>query len=66
MTWEVGLIKYMAEKGWKLNRNDADKISFVFYQNEQYEWFREYDKKTKHFVQFNGKQEINLRCKNDN
>lgn len=61
MTWEEEVIEYMTGRGWKCDVNDENRLGFVFYENEEKEWIRDYDKKTKRFVQFNGRQVVNLR-----
>lgn len=54
------LISEMESQGWKCDVNTDDKLGFVFFEDENREWVRDYDKKTGRFVQFNAKQKINL------
>ncbi len=61
MNWEDDLIKKMIDNGWKCDTNNELKLGFVFYEDEQHEWIRDYDKTSRRFIQFNGKQLINLR-----
>jgi len=59
-TWEEGVIAKMTSKGWKCDVNDEDRLGFTMYVDEDHEWIRDYNKKTKRFTQFNGRQKINL------
>lgn len=60
MSWEEDVIKYMIKRGWKCQLNDENQIEFAFYKGEKLEWIRVYYKKNKHFIQFNGKEKVNL------
>ena len=59
-TWENAIIAYMTNKGWKCDVNDEKRLGFVFYENKEKEWIRDYDKTTRRFIQFNGRAKINL------
>lgn len=61
--WEKDLIDSMQSGGWKCDVNTEEKLGFVFDEDEQHEWIREYNKKTRNFIQFNGRQIINIRVK---
>lgn len=60
MTWEEKVIEYMTAHGWTCDVNDENRLGFVFKEDEEHEWTRDYDKKTRTFVQFNGKQKVTL------
>lgn len=60
MNWEEELIEYMTSKGWKCDVNDENHLGFVFYEDEEHEWIRDYDKKTRQFIQMNGKHKMSL------
>lgn len=57
--WEKYITDYMTKGGWTKDRDDETTIGFHFIENE-FKWIRDYDKKTKKFVQFNGNQVVNL------
>lgn len=59
------LIERMEIEGWKCDKNDENTLGFIKSVDENYEGIRDYDKKTSRFVQFNGKQKINLRVSNE-
>jgi len=52
--------KKMEASGWVCDRDEDDIIGFSKYEDEKHEWIRDYNKKTRSFVQFNGRQMINL------
>lgn len=57
--WEQS-IKIMMEQGnWVHDRDDETTLGFSAYEGE-YHWIRDYDKKTRGFIQYNGNQKINL------
>ncbi len=57
---ENALISHMESNGWKCDINTDEKLGFIMPVDEDHEWIRDYDKKTWKFVQFNGKQKVNL------
>ena len=58
---EKALIKKFTDAGWKCDRNDENYLGFSFYEDENREWVKDYNKKTGSFVHFNGRIKINLR-----
>ncbi len=58
---ESYLIKSLVERGWICDVNTENKLGFIFPVDENEEWIRDYDKKTKRYVHYNGKTKINLR-----
>ena len=65
MTWEEDVIQYMTSLGWTCDVNDDKRLGFILPVDENYEWIRDYNKETKRFVQFNGKQKVNLVVRKD-
>lgn len=59
------LRKKMESNGWKCIQDDEERINFSFYEDEDHEWFRDYNKKTKRFMQMNGRQKVNLLSKHE-
>ena len=57
------IIDDMKSHGWKCDIDNESNLGFVMTIDEDCEWIRDYDKKTGRFVQFNGKQKVNLRIK---
>ncbi len=58
--WEKSIIEYMTKGGWIKDRDDEKTLGFYFIESEK-RWIRDYDKKERRFVQFDGNQRINLR-----
>lgn len=58
--WETYIVNFMENAGWKFNRNDETTLGFSFIEGEHH-WIKDYDKKTKTFVQFDGNQKVNIR-----
>lgn len=50
------LIEEMTNHGWKLETNNDENISFSFFDDEDYLFFRNYNKKDGNWLQFNGRQ----------
>ncbi len=57
--WE-SLKTQMESCGWTCDIDTDEKLGFIMKVDDDHEWIRDYDKKTNRFVQFNGKQKINL------
>ncbi len=57
--WEKSIKEYMVNGGWTCDRDDEKTLGFKFTQGES-EWIRDYDKKERRFVQFDGNQRVNL------
>jgi hypothetical protein len=64
LDWEKGIKDYMFFSGWTLDRDDETTLGFSQIDGEEH-WIRDYNKKTRRFVQFNGNQEINIRMKDE-
>ena len=58
--WEDSVKHMMIEGGWTMDRDDDTTLGFVFREDNGDEWIRDYNKKSRTFVQFNGSQKINL------
>jgi len=58
-TWEESVKNQMIESGWKCDRDDEENLGFHFIE-DGFHWIRDYCKKTRTFVQYNGNQVINL------
>jgi hypothetical protein len=50
----------MTGAGWKCDRNDESILGFKFPDGEK-DWIRDYDKKSRRFVQFDGNRRVFLR-----
>jgi len=59
--WERSIKKMMSDGGWTMDIDNDDKIGFVFMDEKGDKWIRDYDKKTRTFVHFNGDHKINLK-----
>jgi hypothetical protein len=57
---EEALKKKFFDAGWKLFENTDEILSFHLYEDEDHEWFRDYYKKENYFINYNGRQKINL------
>ena len=64
LDWEKDIKDYMFFSGWTLDRDDETTLGFSQIDGEVL-WIRDYNKKTRRFVQFNGNQEINIRMKDE-
>ena len=65
--WETKVKSFMEKSGFTLDRDDETTLGFTSNTKcENFEWVRDYSKKTRSFVQFNAKQKINVRCTNEN
>jgi hypothetical protein len=56
----VSLINDLESRGWKCVTNNRETLDFVLTIHEKLEWHRVYNKSDARFVQFNGKQVINV------
>lgn len=54
--WRETMIVHMNKYGWALDRDDETTLGFTLDG-----WIRDYDKKTRRFVHFNGNQIVNLK-----
>lgn len=57
--WERLITEDMEKCGWKKDRDDETTLGFCFPEGDC-NWIRDYDKKTRRFVQFNGNQMVRL------
>lgn len=57
---EKAIIETMVRDGWTCNVNTSERLGFILYQDEEHEWIRDYNKKTRRFVQFNGREKITI------
>ena len=57
--WESTITQYMTNGGWTCDRNDEKTLGFSFIEGDHH-WIRDYDKKERRFVQFDGNQRVNL------
>lgn len=60
--WEEKIIEMMVEKGkWVLDENSETHLRFSFKEGIHH-WMKDYNKKDRSFVQFDGNIKINIRC----
>lgn len=60
--WEKALIEHMTSHGWLNDRNDENYVGFTWPEvTETEQWMRDYNKKTRSFVNYNGKQKVNIK-----
>jgi len=59
--WESSVKEKMTNAGWVCDRDDETNLGFSFEEGDK-KWIRDYEKKTRKFVQFNGNQIVNLKC----
>ena len=57
--WEKNVKDWMTNCGWICDRDDEENLGFSKHEDE-YHWIRDYNKKTRAFIQYNGNQKINL------
>jgi len=57
--WESDLKEMMEATGWQCDRDDETHIGFSYHQGE-FHWIRDYCKKRRRFVQYNGNQVVSL------
>jgi len=58
--WENKIKNIMVADGWTFDRDDHTHIGFNYIQGK-FHWIRDYCKKTRGFVQYNGNQKINIK-----
>lgn len=59
--WAASLKKTMIDHGWVLSYETEEKIRFDF-KDHPHHWMKDYDKKTRSFVRFDGNQRVNILC----
>ena len=57
--WKEYIIDAMQNDGWVKDRDDETILGFSKVDGK-YHWIRDYDKKLRRFVQYNGNQLVNL------
>jgi hypothetical protein len=58
--WEESITTYMTNGGWTKDRDDETTLGFSFIEGQSH-WMRDYDKKERRFVQFDGNVRVNLK-----
>lgn len=58
--WTKYMIEYMESGGWKNDRNDDKTLGFSSIEGAHH-WIRDYDKKDRRFVQYDGNLRLNLK-----
>jgi hypothetical protein len=58
--WKTYITEAMQSDGWTKDRDDQTTLGFSFVEGDHH-WIRDYDKKTRRFIQFDGNQKINLK-----
>jgi len=62
--WEYDTIHKMTCLGWTFDNDNETTLGFSIHQGE-FHWIRDYDKKTRGFIQYNGNQQVNLKVSKD-
>jgi signal-transduction protein with cAMP-binding, CBS, and nucleotidyltransferase domain len=57
--WEKCIKEWMHNGGWECDRDDEKTLGFSFIEGDHH-WIRDYCKKERRFVQFDGNQRVNL------
>jgi len=57
--WREHIIELMTKAEWQLDIEDENILGFFFIEGDK-KWIRDYDKKTRRFVQFDANQKVNL------
>ena len=60
-SWEKTITEYMQNGGWTKDRDDETTLGFSYFEGDAH-WIRDYDKKRKRFVQYDGNQKVIVRC----
>ena len=55
IVWEEEITEFMITSGWTKDRDNKTTIGF-----KNGDWIRDYNKKTRRFIHFNGEQKMNL------
>jgi len=63
--WEDNLIAVYTANGWLIETNTDDRLCFAKYVDEDTEWMHDYFKKDGFCVKMNGRQKVNLICRNE-
>ncbi len=58
--WEKNITEYMTKGGWTKDRDNEKTLGFSFKEGDKH-WMRDYDKKNRSFVSYNGNQTVNIR-----
>lgn len=62
--WEARVKSWMLEGGWEMDYDNETTLGFSFKEGD-YHWMRDYNKKSRRFVQFDGNQRVNIVSKKD-
>ncbi len=57
--WESFITEWMTRGGWVCDRNDETTLGFSYKQGDSH-WIRDYDKKNRSFVHYDGNVRVNL------
>jgi hypothetical protein len=57
--WEKSIKEYMINRGWTCDCDNEKTLGFKFIEGN-HEWIRDYNKRDRRFVQFDGNQRVNL------
>lgn len=59
------MIKFHTSRGWQLVENSETKLNFDYIEGDSH-WMKDYDKKTRSFIQYDGNQIINFKKPKEN
>ena len=59
--WEEAIISMMVKAGWTKDIDDEITLGFYFIDSNDQRWIRDYNKKNRRFVHFNGSLKVNIR-----
>lgn len=62
--WEKSVKDHMSKGGWVNDRNDETTLGFSI-EEGPHKWIRDYNKKSRTFVHYDGNMKINLRVRNE-
>ncbi len=58
--WTAAMKSRMYKAGWSCDRDDDEKLWFSLVEGDKH-WMKDYNKKTRSFVQFDGNQVVTLK-----
>jgi hypothetical protein len=64
MEWEKTITEYMTKGGWSKDKDDEKTLGFTLLQGNKL-WTRDYDKKQRSFVHYDGNHKVNIRIKKE-
>jgi hypothetical protein len=62
--WEEAMIAWMKSRGWENDINDETTLGFSFTESNGDKWIRDYNKKSRSFIHYNGSRKITLKTTN--